>query len=120
MTKREIDKQVRAYKKMVKDLAKPAISYTHMLSDDESVRADCKVTIAWLEDDYPSIRYQITRFTWNGYKIRANEDDLVHILEGSPDMVAWEKRAKKLVKDTIKEIDKFCKKHKIDPQEIYK
>jgi hypothetical protein len=91
-----------------------------MPSDDGTVQANFKVTISWKEDDCPSIHYRLLKFTWHGYKIRANEDDLVRILEESPSMVAWEKRAKKLVKDTIKEIDGFCKKHKIDPQEIYK
>jgi hypothetical protein len=119
MTKREINKQIRAYRKLLKDYEKPEKVYTYIESDDKEVRADIDITISWREDNAPTIHYGIPFLTWSGYKIGVNEYDMVKMIRESPSIVEWEKEQKKRVKDIIKEINKFCKKCNVDLKEIY-
>lgn len=119
MTKAEINKRIRAYRKLLKDYTKPENLYTYIQSNDKEVHADIRITISWQEDDAPTIEYSIPHFTWNGYKLRVNEDDMIKMIRRSPSIIEWEKGQKKRVKDIIKEIDKFCKKYKVDLKEIY-
>ncbi len=119
MTKREINKQIRAYRKPLKDYEKPEKIYTYIESDDKEVRANINITISWQEDDAPTIEYNIPCLTWNGYKLRVDEYDMIKMIRESPSIVEWEKEQKKRVKDIIKEINKFCKKCNVDLKEIY-